>query len=234
MERLANKTIKTLENLPSLLDFEHDPIIDSSNRFDYLFPHARRDKDVHMLYNNKAAMLPELPMLYGMKRDDFHTRRESQRSGFQEQTSLYLDVVCKVSKELVCVAGFRTLDNENECAEWGIIVVPEWRQCGVASEVFLSNIYLLKKFNKDDLGSNNSSMLSNNRNIIYREIKASTLPLNRVMIDFLGKRGLGCSANQITGDEWLRFSGKIDIILSACINKNAVPLDDSTKIEKKK
>ena len=203
---------------------EEDPVIESSCRFEYLFPHSRRDENVYILYNNKEAMLPQLPMLYGMKRESLLSRRESQRTGFQER-SLYLDVVCKESKELVCFAGFRALDNENECAEWGIIVVPEWRQRGVAREVFLSNIHLLEKINRNEFSIGS---IVKTRNIIYREIKASTLPLNQVMIEFLIKRGLEYDI-QVNDDEWLRFSGNIDAILLACVK--AVPSDGSTKIK---
>ena len=174
------------------MDIEWDKALFSSERFEYHPPSLSRDHIFHAMFNNKEAVLPQLPFFYGMSEEAHTERREKQKSGILEGTSCYLDVIDKHTATVVGGAGFREIEGTK--AEWGIIVEPSWRKKGVASEAFFSNV----KFAKEKLKCTH--------------ILAATLPINDVMLAFLHKRGMR-ELKRVDGDEWIRFEAEIEDLL---------------------
>ena len=163
-------------------------VIGTSSRFKYFGPSKTRDEAVHALYNDAEAMLPHLPMLFGMSIQDVEARRNTQRCTFAKE-SMFLDVVSE-GGELVAVAGFRDIVGDR--AEWGIIVAPAFRRQRVCEEVFQANMTLLKG------------------DVLQRStVRAATTEANDVMIRFLEKRMK--RTGETIGGTWVVFEADVDV-----------------------
>ena len=173
---------------------EESPLWESS-RYLYFPPQKKRDNLVHALFCDPEAMLPHCAQLFGMKVDVLEKRRESQRKGAEEKTSFFVDVISKEDLSLVAVSGFRELrkdDINGDTAEWGIIVVPKWRQKGAASEIFASNVDIADRL------------------LNCMRIVAATTNGNHIMQQFLMKRGFLKEENE--KNEWVRFEAPLTVI----------------------
>jgi len=141
-------------------------------------PAAARDEQAFELYNDKASMLPALPMLCPMSRDAMATRRDGHRAGYAAawrwaktgqfdasvQYSCFLDIVEEGSGQLIGTTGFRVIEQVSGeiSAEWGIIVAAGWRRRHVCSESFNALLPLARslwgctKITANTLDSNSS------------------------------------------------------------------------------
>merc|ERR1712137_742248 len=87
-------------------------------------------------------MLPHLAELqanFGGEKNAkaFKERRDSQRRGFRDGTSWFVDVVDSNSR-LVGTAGFRTIERQDESvtAEFGVIIDSQFHRNGCLKEIF--------------------------------------------------------------------------------------------------
>ena len=172
-------------------DGADDAILCASSRFDFRSPAASRDELVHALFNDRATMLPWLPMLCPISAADMTKRRASQRDGKALRVSCFMDIVDQQSGELVGTAGFRSIEGRR--AEFGIVVKQSWQRCGVCRESFLANA----AYAWDVLGCST--------------IVASTLESNSRMRAFCSKAGMALSARKEDhGLEWWVHEANIE------------------------
>ena len=173
------------------MEINWDKAICMSERFEYHPPSAKRDHILHALFNDKEAMLPTLAVVYGMSEETHKAFREEQRRGMLEGRSFILDVLDKKSGDFVAGSGFRFLNGSK--AHWRMMVMPEWRRKGVASEAFQSNVKLAKEL------------------LHCTHIETSTLSINHVMLNFLRKRGLK-ELQRKDDEEWIHFEAPIEVV----------------------
>ena len=115
-------------------------------------------------------MLPNLPQLCPIARDELQTYRDEKRLGFESGTSWFLDLVDGSTGELIGVSGLREINSGVGSAEWGVAVATPYQRRGICAESFEASA----------------------REAAHRgctTITATTLPTNEGMLQFLINRG---------------------------------------------
>jgi len=153
-----------------------ESIILSSERLHFCVPILSRDAAMHTLFNDRATMLPFLPMLCPMSLAAMEARRKRHRAEVEEEKGLFLDVVLQRTGELIGTTGFRSMDKVAGTAEWGIIISKEWHRKGICTECFEATLSYAAKTHG------------------IHTVTAATLGNNVSMLAFFEKRGMAMSA----------------------------------------
>lgn len=120
---------------------ETDDALARGARWELRWPAPSRDAACLRLFNDSASMMPELPFLYGMSAEALKRRRDTQRRGFVNGTSFFLDIVAPGSNDLLGVTGLREIHHptdgsERRRAEWGVAIDASHRRAGTCTQVF--------------------------------------------------------------------------------------------------
>jgi RimJ/RimL family protein N-acetyltransferase len=151
--------------------------------------------DNFRIYNDKETMLPYLPMLCPMSREDLLARRVRYRQEALRGKSCFLDILERGTGEVVGFTGFRSVDGD--LAEWGIVISKQYQRQGVCRDAFETNLH----FAKDVL--------------CVKHILVCTSSDNLPMMSFLEKRGLPRTGRNVHhGLEWVEYSKPIDELLT--------------------
>ena len=95
---------------------------------------------MHTIFNDKATMLPYLPMLCPMSVEAMAARRKRHRAEVQEEKALYLDIILTATGELLGTTGFRSMNKVGGTAEWGVIISKNWQRKGICAECFVATL----------------------------------------------------------------------------------------------
>ena len=82
----------------------------TTDRLAMLPPAETRDGEVLELMNDEQTMLPWLPFLCPMRRENNAKRRKNQRKEFSEKKGMFLDLLDRKTGELVGTSGFRVIN----------------------------------------------------------------------------------------------------------------------------
>jgi len=131
---------------------------------------------MHTIFNDKATMLPYLPMLCPMSVEAMAARRKRHRAEVQEEKGLFLDIILIRTGELLGTTGFRSMNKVGGTAEWGVIISKNWHRKGICAECFVATLSHAAKSHG------------------IHTVTAVTRHDNIPMLTFFEKRGMAVSA----------------------------------------